>query len=282
MPVRSIGVVGAGTMGGGIAQVAAGAGFGVTLVDISEPALKKAIERIAGGVDRLIKKDKMSAADREAALARIKTASDFKALAEADVIIEAATENADLKAKVMQLIDKVVRADTIISSTTSSVSITKLAVAVTNPGRFIGMHFFNPVPVMGLVEVVRGLQTTDATHDLITELAQKMGKTPITVKNMPGFIVNRLLLPMINEAFFALTEDDASATEIDEGMRLGCNHPMGPLALADLIGLDVLLSVMEVLHHELGDPKYRPCPRLREMVDAGYLGRKSGRGVYRY
>ncbi len=282
MPVRSIGVVGAGTMGGGIAQVAAAAGFAVTLIDISESALANATQRIAGGFDRLVKKDKMTPAAREEALARIKTATDFGALAEADVIVEAATENADLKTKVMQLIDKAVRADTIVTSTTSSVSITKLASVITDPGRFIGMHFFNPVPVMSLVEVVRGLQTTDATHDLITALAEKMGKTPITVKNVPGFIVNRLLLPMINEAFFALAEEDASPGEIDDAMKLGCNHPMGPLALADLIGLDVLLSVMEVLHREFGDPKYRPCPRLREMVDAGYLGRKTGRGVYRY
>ncbi len=282
MPVRSIGVVGAGTMGGGIAQVAAAAGLAVTLIDISEPALANATQRIVGGFDRLVKKDKMTAAAREKALARIKTATGFGALAEADVIVEAATENADLKAKIMQLVDKAVRTDTIVTSTTSSVSITKLASVITNPGRFIGMHFFNPVPVMSLVEVVRGLQTTDATHDLITALAEKMGKTPITVKNVPGFIVNRLLLPMINEAFFALAEDDANPGEIDDAMKLGCNHPMGPLALADLIGLDVLLSVMEVLHRDFGDPKYRPCPRLKEMVDAGYLGRKTGRGVYRY
>ena len=174
------------------------------------------------------------------------------------------------------------RDDTIISTNTSSVSITKLAACVSNPGRFIGLHFFNPVPVMKLVEVVRALQTTDATHHAAISISHKLGKTPITVKNMPGFVVNRLLIPMINEAFFALAEGDASADEIDQGMKLGCNHPMGPLALADLIGLDVLLSVMEVLHHELGDDKYRPSPNLREMVEAGYLGRKTGRGVYQY
>ena len=282
MSVQTIGVVGAGTMGTGIAQVAAATGLQVILIDVDQRALSKAMERIGSGYDRLVAKEQMSAAAKQAALGIIATDTDYAAIASADLVIEAATENAELKIKIVQAVDKAVRADSIISTNTSSVSITRLAACVSNPGRFIGLHFFNPVPVMKLVEVVRGLQTTDKTHDAAIDIAKKLGKTPITVKNMPGFVVNRLLIPMINEAFFALAEGDASADEIDQGMKLGCNHPMGPLALADLIGLDVLLSVMEVLHHELGDDKYRPCPNLREMVEAGYLGRKTKRGVYQY
>ena len=192
------------------------------------------------------------------------------------------TENYEVKLDLLQLVDALVRAETIIASNTSSISITKLAAATSHPERFIGMHFFNPVPVMALFEIVRGLQTSDATHDAIEALALQLGKSPITVKSGPGFPVNRILLPMINEAFFVLAEGDASATEIDEGMTLGCNHPIGPLALADLIGLDVLLAVMQTIHDEFGDPKYRACPLLKEMVAAGYLGRKTRRGVYRY
>jgi 3-hydroxybutyryl-CoA dehydrogenase len=270
MSVSTIGIVGAGTMGTGIAQVAAATGFRVILVDINEAVLSKAMGRVGSGLDRLVAKGTMSPDAKQAALAS------------ADLVVEAATENVEVKEEIVRAVDKAVRADTIISTNTSSVSITMLAACVSNPGRFIGLHFFNPVPVMKLVEVVRGLQTTDATHDAAIDFAKKLGKNPITVKNMPGFVVNRLLLPMINEAFFALAEGDASADEIDEGMKLGCNHPMGPLALADLIGLDVLLSVMEVLHREFGDDKYRPAPNLREMVEAGYLGRKTGRGVFQY
>jgi 3-hydroxybutyryl-CoA dehydrogenase len=282
MPIRNIGIVGAGTMGTGIAQVAASTGFRVTLLDVNGDALIKASERIRAGLDRLAAKGKIEPDAVQTAMARIQTGTVYDLLADSDLVVEAATENPDVKVKIVQIVDKMVRPDAVISSTTSSVSITKLAAFGANPGRFVGMHFFNPVPVMDLVEIVPGLQTTNATHDRVTDVARQMGKTPITVKNMPGFVVNRLLLPMINEAFFALADDDASADEIDEGMKLGCNHPMGPLALADLIGLDVLLSIMEVLHRDFGDPKYRPCPRLKEMVDAGYLGRKSGRGVYRY
>lgn len=282
MSVRTIGIVGAGTMGSGIAQVAACIGLRVALVDVNEAVLRKALERIAAGFDRLVAKAQMTAEAKQAAINLIEAGSDYGLLAPADLVVEAATENVDVKETILRALDKVVRPDIIISTNTSSVSITRLAACVSNPGRFIGLHFFNPVPVMKLVEVVRGLQTTDATHDAAIEIVRELGKTPITVKNMPGFVVNRLLLPMINEAFFALEEGDASAEEIDLGMKLGCNHPMGPLALADLIGLDVLLSVMEVLHHELGDDKYRPCPRLREMVEAGYLGRKTGRGIYHY
>ena len=282
MSPRRIAVVGAGTMGAGIAQVAAAASFQVTLIDVNENVLSKAVERIGSGFDRLVAKGQISPEARQAATRLIETSTHYGALAPADLVVEAAAESADVKIKIVQAVDKLVGADAIISTNTSSVSITKLAASVSNPGRFIGLHFFNPVPMMKLVEVVRGLQTTDATHDAAISISQKLGKTPITVKNTPGFVVNRLLLPMINEAFFALSEGDASADEIDQGMKLGCNHPMGPLALADLIGLDVLLSVMEVLHRELGDDKYRPCPSLREMVAAGYLGRKTGRGVYQY
>ena len=282
MSVSTIGIVGAGTMGTGIAQVAAATGFRVILVDINEAVLSKAMGRVGSGLDRLVAKGTMSPEAKQAALSLIQTRTDYSALASADLVVEAATENVEVKEEIVRAVDKAVRADTIISTNTSSVSITMLAACVSNPGRFIGLHFFNPVPVMKLVEVVRGLQPTDATHDAAIDFAKKLGKNPITVKNMPGFVVNRLLLPMINEAFFALAEGDASADEIDEGMKLGCNHPMGPLALADLIGLDVLLSVMEVLHREFGDDKYRPAPNLREMVEAGYLGRKTGRGVFQY
>jgi 3-hydroxybutyryl-CoA dehydrogenase len=282
MPVQTIAVVGAGTMGTGIAQVAAATGFKVTLIDVNEKALSKAVERIGSGFDRLLAKGQISPEAKQAAIGLIATATDCSALAPADLVVEAATENADTKIGIVWAVDKALRDDTIISTNTSSVSITKLAACVSNPGRFIGLHFFNPVPVMKLVEVVRALQTTDATHHAALSISRKLGKTPITAKNMPGFVVNRLLIPMINEAFFALAEGDASADEIDQGMKLGCNHPMGPLALADLIGLDVLLSVMEVLHHELGDDKYRPAPTLREMVEAGCLGRKTRRGVYQY
>ena len=212
----------------------------------------------------------------------IRETTAFEELAPADVVIEAATENFEIKVNILKRVDALVRAETIVASNTSSISITKLASAMSRPDRFIGMHFFNPVPIMALVEIVRGLQTSDATHDAIEALVLQLGKSPITVKSGPGFLVNRILLPMINEAFFVLAEGDSSATEIDEGMKLGCNHPIGPLALADMIGLDVLLVVMQTIHDEFGDSKYRPCPLLKEMVAAGYLGRKSGRGVYRY
>ena len=282
MSINTIGVIGAGTMGSGIAQVAAAAGFNISLLDVSDAAVKRGLDAVAAGFARLTAKGKISAVEKEAALARIRGATTYDDLKPADIVIEAATESFDLKAKIFKRLDALVRPDTIIASNTSSVSITKLASLVSHPDRVVGMHFFNPVPVMSLIEIVRGLQTSDAAHDAVEALAQKLGKWPITVKNAPGFIVNRILLPMINEAFFVLAEGDASATEIDEGMKLGCNHPIGPLALADLIGLDVLLSVMQVLHDEFADSKYRPCPLLREMVAAGYFGRKSGRGVYRY
>jgi 3-hydroxybutyryl-CoA dehydrogenase len=220
--------------------------------------------------------------ENDAAVARITRSTAYDALRPADIVIEAATENPELKLEILAQIDPLVRPNAIVASNTSSVSITKLASAISQPDRFIGMHFFNPVPVMALVEIVRGLQTSDATHDLVEVLSAKLGKTPITVANSPGFVVNRILLPMLNEAFFVLATGDANPTDIDDGMKLGCNHPIGPLALADLIGLDVLLSVMQTIHDEFGDSKYRPAPLLKELVAAGYLGRKSGRGVYRY
>jgi 3-hydroxybutyryl-CoA dehydrogenase len=282
MAVRAIAVIGAGAMGSGIAQVAAVAGLGVTLIEVSDAAIEKGLDRVRGNLQKLVAKGKMTQADKEAVLGSIRGTTALEDMAPADVVIEAVTENYDVKLDLLQRVDAMVRAETIIASNTSSISITKLAAAISHPDRFIGMHFFNPVPVMALVEIVRGLQTTDATHDMAEALALQLGKSPITVKSGPGFLVNRILLPMINEAFFVLAEGDASATEIDEGMKLGSNHPMGPLALADLIGLDVLLAVMQTIHDEFGDSKYRPCPLLKEMVAAGYLGWKTRRGVYRY
>jgi 3-hydroxybutyryl-CoA dehydrogenase len=282
MAVHAIAVIGAGAMGSGIAQVAAVAGLCVTLIEASDAAVEKGLDRVRDNLQKLVAKGKMIQADKEAALGSIRGTTALEDVAPADVVIEAVTENYDVKLDLLQRVDALVRAETIIASSTSSISITKLAAAISHPDRFIGMHFFNPVPIMALVEIVRGLQTSDATHDMAEALALQLGKSPITVKSGPGFLVNRILLPMINEAFFVLAEGDASATEIDDGMKLGCNHPMGPLALADLIGLDVLLAVTQTIHDEFGDPKYRPCPLLRELVAAGYLGRKTRRGVYRY
>lgn len=282
MSVRTIGVIGAGIMGRGIAQIAATTGLNVTLVDVGERAVKNALDAVEGNLTRLVGKGKMTAAEKETALRLIHGTTAYEDLKTVDVVIEAATENFDTKVKILKQVDALVRAEAIIASNTSSISITKLASAVSHPDHVIGMHFFNPVPAMNLVEIARGLQTSDATHDAIEALALQLGKSPITVKSGPGFVVNRILLPMINEAFFVLAEGDTSPTEIDQGMKLGCNHPIGPLALADLIGLDVLLSVMQTIHDELADSKYQPCPLLKEMVAAGYLGRKTGRGVYRY
>ena len=277
MAVHAIAVIGAGAMGSGIAQVAAVAGLGVTLIEVSDAVVEKGLDRVRGNLRKLVAKGRMTQADKEAALGSIRGTSALEHVAPADVVIEAVTENYDVKLDLLQRVDALVRAETIIASSSSSISITKLAAAISRPDRFIGMHFFKPVPVMALVEIVRGLQTSDATHDMAEALALQLGKSPITVKSGPGFLVNRILLPMINEAFFVLAEGD-----VDEGMTLGCNHPVSPLALADLIGLDVLLAVMQTIHDEFGDPKYRPCPLLREMVAAGYLGRKTRRGVYRY
>ena len=283
MSVGTIGVIGAGTMGGGIAQAAAtNGGLDVILIDVSEAAVSKGIDAVGRRLAGAVAKGKMSAPEKEAALRRIRGATAYADLKPADIVIEAATENFDLKVKILKQIDPLVRADAIIATNTSSLSITKLASAISHPDRFVGLHFFNPVPVMALVEIVRGLQTSDATHAEAATLAARLGKSPITVKSAPGFVVNRILLPSINEAFFVLAEGTARAEEIDEGMKLGCNHPIGPLALADMIGLDVVLAIMQTLHDDFGDSKYRPCPLLQEMVAAGYLGRKSGRGVYTY
>ncbi len=282
MSIQTVGIVGAGTMGNGIAQACAVAGIPVVMVDISEAAVQKGLATIAGSLDRLIKKEKITAADKDKALSLIKTSTNYDDLKAAQLVIEAATENYDLKVKILQQLDSLLAPEALMASNTSSISITKLAAVTQRADKFIGMHFFNPVPMMKLVEIIRGLQTSDATHDAVKALAEKLGKTPITVKNAPGFVVNRILVPMINEAFYVLAEGTATPEDIDEGMKLGCNHPIGPLALADMIGLDVCLAVMEVYLEEFGDSKYRPCYLLREMVAAGRLGRKTGQGVYTY
>ncbi len=282
MTIKTLGVIGAGTMGNGIAQVFAANGYDVIMQDIAEPALAKGLATVSGSMDRLIKKGALTEDAKKTTLSHIRTTTKVDDLALADLLIEAATENESVKIKILQAAEKVLRPETIIATNTSSLSITRLAAATQRPGLFVGMHFFNPVPMMALVEIIRGLQTSESTVAAVTALAKAVGKTPIGVKNSAGFVVNRILCPMINEAIFVYAESLASATEIDEGMKLGCNHPIGPLALADLIGLDVLLAVMEVLYSNFEDPKYRAAPLLKEMVDAGYLGRKSGRGFYSY
>ncbi|GAB1411435.1 MAG: 3-hydroxybutyryl-CoA dehydrogenase [Candidatus Desulfobacillus denitrificans] len=282
MAFRKIGVVGAGTMGNGIAQAFAQAGFEVVMSDVAQAALDRAMKTIAGSYDRLIKKEKMTAEQKAAALGRIQTATELAALKDSDLVIEAATENLELKLKIFRQLDTLAGADTVIASNTSSISITKLAAATQRPDRVIGMHFFNPVPLMALVELIRGLQTSDATYAAVEEASKAVGKTPVQVRNSPGFVVNRMLCPMLNEAIFALGEGLATAAQIDEAMKLGANHPIGPLALCDMIGLDVQLAVMNVLFEGFKDPKYRPAPLLVEMVEAGYLGRKTGRGFFTY
>ncbi len=282
MAITKVGIIGAGTMGNGIAQICAVAGLDVVMVDIADAALQKGVATVSGSLDRLVKKEKISAADKDAAMGRIQTSTDYAAFKGVQIVIEAATENYELKLKILKQVDAVVAPEVILASNTSSISITQLAAATSRADRFIGMHFFNPVPLMQLVELIRGLQTSDATHTEVKALAEKLGKTPITVKNAPGFVVNRILVPMINEAFFVLADGLATPEDIDAGMKLGCNHPIGPLALADMVGLDVCLAVMEVYLKDYGDSKYRPCPLLKEMVAAGRLGRKTGQGVYTY
>ena len=282
LTINTVGIVGAGTMGNGIAQTCAAAGLNVVMVDISDEAVAKGLATIAGSLDRMIKKDKITAADKAAILGRIKGSTLYSDFTAAQLVIEAATENYGLKVKIVQQLDALLAPEVLIASNTSSISITKLAAVTQRPDRCIGMHFFNPVPLMALVEIIRGLQTSDATHGAVHAMAIALGKTPITVKNGPGFVVNRILMPMVNEALFVLAEGVATPEDIDAGMTLGCNQPLGPLALADMIGLDVCLAVMEVFLNEFGDSKYRPCPLLKELVAAGRLGRKTGQGIYKY
>ncbi len=280
--IKTIGVIGAGQMGGGIAHVSALSGYDVRLSDISEDALKRAIDLIGKNIDRQVAKGKATQADKDAALKRISTTSDLARLRDCDIVIEAATENEDVKRGIFKKLVPELGPETIIATNTSSISITRLAASTDRPGKFIGMHFMNPVPLMQLVELIRGIATDEDTFKQVKELAIKLGKTPATAEDFPAFIVNRILLPMINEAVYTLYEGVGSVEAIDTAMRLGANHPMGPLELADFIGLDTCLAVMQVLHEGLSDSKYRPCPLLVKYVEAGWLGRKTKRGFYDY
>jgi len=282
MSIKTVGVIGAGTMGNGIAQVCAVAGLKVIMQDIADAQLQQGVDTIAGSLDRMIKKEKISEADKQKALSNITTATPLEALSDVDIVIEAATENESLKLEIFQQLDRIARKDAILASNTSSISLTRIAGATQSAERVIGMHFMNPVPMMALVEIIRALQTSDDTYNRVHQLTEQIGKVPVEAKDSPGFVGNRILIPMINEAIFTLHEGIASAEAIDEVLKLGMAHPMGPLALADLIGLDTCLSVTRVLHEGFGDSKYRPCVLLEQMVDAGYLGRKSGRGFFRY
>lgn len=282
MDIQTIGVVGAGQMGNGIAQVAAQSGFRVVMTDISESLLQKGVLTISKNLDRMVEKGKLSTQQKDEILGRIKGALRVEEMAEADFVIEAATENETLKLNLFTELDRVCRRDIILSTNTSSISITKIASATQRPTQVIGMHFMNPVPVMQLVEIIKGLQTSQETFEAVRDLSIRLGKTPVEANDSPGFISNRILMPMINEAIYALYEGVGTAEAIDTVMKLGMNHPMGPLALADLIGLDTCLAILEVLHRGFGDAKYRPCPLLKKYVDAGYLGRKTGRGFYHY
>lgn len=282
MNIEQIAVIGAGTMGNGIAQVCAVAGYQVLLVDVSDAALERGVATLSKNLERQVSKGSLDADKAAAAKTRIRTSTDYSQLSGAQLVIEAASENLQLKQRILQQVAANVAAECIIATNTSSLSVTQLAASIEHPERFIGVHFFNPVPMMALVEIIRGLQTSDSTYAQALLVTEKVGKTPITAGNRPGFVVNRILVPMINEAIFVRQEGLASAEDIDTGMRLGCNQPIGPLALADLIGLDTLLAIMEAFHEGFNDSKYRPAPLLKEMVAAGWLGRKSGRGFFTY
>ncbi len=282
MEIKTIGVVGAGQMGNGIAQVAASAGFRVVMSDIADSFVQKGLTAVSKNLDRMAEKGKISAQKKEEIFGRIKGTVQVKDMAEADFVVEAATENESLKLNIFRELEQACRKEIILSSNTSSISITKIASVTQRPSQVIGMHFMNPVPAMQLVEVIRGLQTSQETFQTVKTLAEKMGKTPVEANDFPGFISNRILMPMINEAICTLFEGVGTPEAIDTVMKLGMNHPMGPLALADLIGLDTCLAIMEVLYKGFGDSKYRPCPLLRKYVDAGYLGKKTGRGFYQY
>ncbi len=280
--MKNIVVIGAGTMGNGIAHTAATSGMDVTLIDVDKPILERAMNTISTNLQRGVDKGRMSADEKQAVLGRIRSTTDMQAIAAADIVVEAIVENLPAKTSLFQKLDSVTQPACILASNTSSISITKIAASTKRPDKIIGMHFMNPVPVMPLVEVIRGMATSDDTYQRVEGLAKKIGKTPIEVNDYPGFVSNRVLMPMVNEAIFTLYEGVATAEAIDGVMKLGMNHPMGPLQLADFIGLDVCLAVLRVLEEGFGDPKYRPCPLLIKMVDAGWLGKKSGRGFYRY